>query len=124
MDKEFLKRLGKCFSLCAEYVIDNKGASLVHGIITNPFDAGNFRQVAHAWVEDSERVIDLVVGNNLPKDAYYALFKATAVRTYSREEAATEMLKHRHYGPWTKELTRDQDIPIENNTPLTNVGSF
>lgn len=108
---------GDCFSVAAHLVEDNPDYVLCHGEPIGTGKANKGKRFGHAWVEYADNeitlsgrtirfttVIDKANGHNieLPAELYYAFGRIDpdTVRRYTREEAAAEMLRHGHYGPW------------------------
>lgn len=103
--------LGDCFVVAGRYVLygDDPSARLCHGTVTGQGPVRD-RRFVHAWVEvvrDGEvMVVDAANGKAiyLPRDVYYRLGRIepeTVVR-YDREAALIEMLRQRHWGPWSE----------------------
>lgn len=91
---EFEDRVGRCYELSGQYILQHSDAVLVHGFITDKFHTG--RVIAHAWVEEEDAVFDPVLDERYPKFLYYALFDAEVEYTYTQEETARWMLKTQH----------------------------
>jgi hypothetical protein len=101
-DDGFKSRLGQCYILSWRAVSNQPGYKLVHGYITSR--QGN--TIDHAWCETETEVYDPVLDWKMPKDAYYALFRAEKEKEYSAEEAMELSSTFGTYGPW-HEITRE-----------------
>ena len=103
--KKINDRLGRCYELSGRYITDGmfipnrENAILVHGKLVNPFGVG-YAELDHAWIETGEEVFDPVMDKTIPKEVFYALFKPTIYKRYTREETRRMILKHEHWGPW------------------------
>jgi len=108
------RRLGKCYELSGEYVMDNPGWELVHGTITRQ-DGSNYT-IGHGWVEKMETihprgghgrmgvqtrmVHDPVWGKTMPWEAYIYYVGAKEEKRYTESEMRKQITKHKHWGPW------------------------
>ena len=115
---------GDCYEAAANYVINHSGIVpflvppgatpnpkliLVHGEVTGQGRLEGTKY-GHAWIEDSETVIDQSNGRDLrlPKMIYYAIARIVPefppfepnLHKYTAEEARRNLLKYKHYGPW------------------------
>ena len=84
-----------------------RGGVIVHAFITHPATGKRFW---HAWVERRGRVYD-DAGHHLPVRRFYALMNPRDVRRYTVVEAAVNMLRTRHHGPWEHEETPSPPPP-------------
>jgi hypothetical protein len=89
----------RCFEKAWKYIVleDHGEAVLVHGLYQGGFD--------HAWVEiPGDIVFDPNFSRFYPKMEYLHRYKASAVKTYDKKEAATKALEHENYThPWWRE---------------------
>lgn len=92
--------IGDCYAYAYKRV--QKGGTLFQGTVTHPWDKND---ILHAWVEDGGKVYDYqtqVMGRKPMKVAdYYKTWLPKAVKEYTADEAKVQVLKHKHYGPWT-----------------------
>lgn len=97
-DLAFNDRLGRCYELAGQYIMENPSSSLVHGSIQG---AGAPR-IGHAWVVDADgEVFDGTMGEHFPNVAAYAAFtNAEEVISYTAREAMHLMASQGHFGPW------------------------
>lgn len=115
--KDERKRDGDCFKVAADLVVDHsfpskyKGAVLVHGMASGRGEISGVR-FGHAWVEIGDEVIDYSNGLNarLPKELYYAIGNIKTTLRYSRKETMMNLMEHKHYGPWEKEIMADYQV--------------
>jgi hypothetical protein len=99
------KRLGKCYEISALYVLENAGASLVHGTV-----AGKFVPVPidHAWVVTAGgRIFEPATGHVMSAQEYAEYCDPRVRFTYTREQMCAHMMETGHFGPW-EYLTTDQ----------------
>lgn len=103
---------GNCYDVHARALVDGTETGLLcHGTVWHP-DVGYH---GHCWIERDESLPaphgrsitvtmcrDISQGKDivLPCDLYYYAGKVKDVRRYTTEEAAVQMLKHKHFGPW------------------------
>jgi hypothetical protein len=103
----FKQRLGLCYKLCGDYLVDHRQVVLCHGTLTRPdhveVTPESHRLLDHAWIEYRNTMLDLVLDLSLPAVAYYRIFRIDpeSVKRYTYREAGKLMLKTGHYGPWT-----------------------
>lgn len=73
--------------------------TLCHGTVTNA--AGD--EVKHCWLEHNGYAYDFSNGNRFefPSDEYHEITKARDVTRYTSEEISVNVIKYRHYGPWS-----------------------
>jgi len=100
---------GDCYQANGTFVIDsvfmNPDANIVlcHGIVSGRGKLKG-KRIGHAWCEQGNVVMDL--SNNqtiiLDKKRYYKFGKIEEkdIKRYTPKEAAKEMLKSGHFGPW------------------------
>lgn len=93
-------RIGDCYRMAGRYVMDNDNAILVHGTINGIRFTGKDVDNPHAWVEEGNEVFDPVWDQRFPKEAYYEIAGAKPIKSYNLDQAAAEMLKSEHWGPW------------------------
>ena len=98
----FQKRLGRCYELSWQFVMDNPNWNLIHGYITT---RDLSKTIDHAWCETGDMVFDPVVNIKWPKDAYYRFFNAEKEKEYSFKDAIQNGSLTGHYGPW-HDITR------------------
>lgn len=94
--------LGRCFQFAFDEIMDKPKAKLIHGYIIDPWDG---KQILHAWVEYRGKAYDwqtIVARGQKPLTikAYYKKWKADPRFIYDHEEAAINVLRHKHSGPW------------------------
>lgn len=113
-----MKGTGDCFPVAGRIVLDgDDGLRLVHGIATGQGPIDGVRHW-HAWVERTDHLplpdgrsthIEMVIDRSngkeieMPVVLYYRFGQITDVRTYTREQAAVLMVRHKHWGPWHEE---------------------
>jgi hypothetical protein len=94
---------------------DDKNIRLVHGYVTSSRTDGLRYRHSHAWVEDisSQEVLEFSNGNEIvcSREKFYEKFMIEQTVAYSPTDAALEMLKHNHSGPWVEWLNPG-DQPI------------
>jgi hypothetical protein len=93
------KRLGQCYKLSAQYIMDHPGSAhtLVHGTI----QGGDHPPIDHAWVVlDSGKVWEPASNKEYEPALFSLAFHPVTLRTYTGTEAMTQMVKTGHYGPW------------------------
>jgi hypothetical protein len=82
--------------------LDVNNAKVVHGTATHP-ETGEVMH--HAWAEHGGNVYDWQNKdshpNGVPVKKYYKKMKAQVHNKYDTTEATINMLKHRHWGPWS-----------------------
>lgn len=97
-------RLGKCYQQAGYFVMDHRGATLVHGTVSigqAKSEDGSGVAIAHAWVELNDGfVYDGVQDRFYEKADYYAKMRAAAEQTYGGQEACEMMLERKTFGPW------------------------
>lgn len=103
------KKLGRCFELSAKLLLDfgRQGISdarLVHGRVINTKTG---KPMLHGWVEIEDVVFDPEADAVLRKERYYQIGQVDvpSLKKYTAEEAAIQMLKTKHFGPWELELS-------------------
>jgi hypothetical protein len=104
-----MKKDGTCFPDAAQFVSDNAGWTLVHGIVSGQGDLEGIRYT-HAWVEKDGMAYDVPLGIGMNLDLYYGLGKINpeeCVR-YSRAQMVEKLLEHEHWGPWDIKETEDE----------------
>lgn len=74
---------------------------VVHATVTGQGPIAGIR-MGHAWVEYGDVAYDMSNGAQvvLPKQQYRALAKAGNVQEYDYLQVLTNLVRHRHYGPW------------------------
>ena len=93
---------GNCYDVHGRMVTEeNCDMILCHGSVWH--DKVGWH--GHCWLEDGDKVIDVSNGNNFydSKEKYYKLGKVKNVTRYTWREAAEQMLKTGHYGPWEED---------------------
>ena len=103
-------RIGHCFRLCLNFIVDNEGYELVHGIVKDPTGRGRYSQLAHAWLEKDGVVYDITWDIEMPVEAYYRFFRAEERARYNRIEAAKLSIETRHSGPWGDTIDFNSDV--------------
>ena len=93
------KRTTRCYELAYEGCQLGRDWTLVHGIANGAPSRG---RIDHAWLELDDWVYDAVLDKAMPHSVYISMFKAQATRKYSFEEAAIQVVKSGHYGPWSE----------------------
>jgi hypothetical protein len=90
-------RLGRCYELAGKYVIDH-GGTLVHGQI----QGAGLPPLGHAWVKspDGKSVWEPTSGHTYTSAAFERLYHGKELATYSKVEAAAQMLETKIFGPW------------------------
>lgn len=103
---------GDCYDVHARALMQGtETGTLVHGTIWHP----RLGYHGHCWIEreeplpmpDGDSVTidvcrDISQGKDmtLPCVIYYRAGRVKDVHRYTAEEAAVQMLKHKHFGPW------------------------
>ena len=108
---DLTNNLGRCYELSSKYVQNHPDAILAHGTINGRRFTGKDFDNLHAWVEEGNRVIDIVWGKEFEKQVYYELMNAKVIETYDHEQVLINILKYKHWGPWN-----------EDNPPITLEG--
>ena len=97
---------GDCYQAAGRLIMNfmgDKKHKLVHGMVNGQGALKGLR-FGHAWVEYGSKVMDHSNGKKqeMPKALYYAVgnIKPRECKYYTGEEAATWMLKSKHWGPW------------------------
>ncbi len=97
-------RLGNCYELAGQYVMEDRSRELVHGTIQrDPFPPN-----PHAWVEfegggrweDPWLVWEPVSDEIYPRPVFYALFGAEVHNRYTFKAQWAMLQEHRDWGPW------------------------
>ena len=72
---------------------------LCHGTVTN---AGG-QAIAHCWLEHNGFAYDFSNGNRFgfPVGRFRKITKACNITSYTSEQVSVNVIRHRHYGPWT-----------------------
>lgn len=103
------RRLGRCYELSAQYVLDHPDTVLVHGSI----QGNGHPRIGHAWVTWSEHVTlgdldievatihDPVTEMTMPAEAWLFLHNGIADDTYTIDELRELIVETRHWGPFT-----------------------
>jgi|TARA_R100001377_G_scaffold55782_1_gene33063 hypothetical protein len=104
---------GDCYQANGNFIItkmNDNSFMLCHGVAVLATDNKPF---GHCWIEKSNSlVIDFSNGGKkaLPKKKYYELgkipVKGHKVYKYTPKEAATRMVKTKHWGPWESKPPR------------------
>jgi hypothetical protein len=104
-------KLGNCFETAMGLVLGDPTMTLVHGLVHHDVSGEHW----HAWAERTEEVhfpgygpvtmtscIDHANGNHWegPAALYYSIGRIKTTHRYDDVEAAKEMLRTGHYGPW------------------------
>jgi len=93
--------VGDCFGYANTEAKNHPGSTVCHGIVHHPWSG---KKIRHAWVEDGEQIHDWQsshgMRNKLDKATFYSTWKPTQVKRYTPEQAAINMLRHGHHGPW------------------------
>jgi hypothetical protein len=96
----YSQRLGRCYELAGNAVLDEKDWKLVHGSIQG---FGNPR-LGHAWaLTDDGRVYEAVFDEFWPAKAFANFFSPIEDAVYDFDAMATNMLTTSHWGPWSEE---------------------
>jgi hypothetical protein len=77
-------------------------ALLCHGTVTGTAGAAKGISFGHCWVELGGLVLDNSNGKEhaVPRELYYEVGNVRDVKRYTRLEAAREMVRTGHWGPW------------------------
>ena len=103
---------GDCYQANGNFIIEKMGDKqfkLCHGVALLASDR---KPYGHCWIEKGSMVMDFSNGKKLalPKKKYYKLggipVKGYPVYRYSGKEAATQMVKLGHWGPWESKPPR------------------
>lgn len=104
------RALGDCYRWAYRYVLKHPGALLHQGTVVAPFVGAGTGRYGHAWVVDGGVVKDWQTmvaglgghykGVGWPEAVWVKSWQPRGVRVFSIEQAAIEMAKHGHYGPW------------------------
>ena len=94
-------RMGDCYRIAANNVIDNKYLLLCHGIVSGQGKLKG-KRIGHAWNELQDMVFDFSNGRQIiiRKEKYYRIGKIKKVKKYTRDEAIKLMLIYKSLGPW------------------------
>jgi hypothetical protein len=92
---------GECFMYAYQFVTKN-GGTLKHAMVTHPWDKNDFW---HAWAEKDGRVHDWQTAEVRKTEPvaiadFYGWWKPRDVQSYTADEARTQIVRHKHYGPW------------------------
>ena len=99
--RRFRNRMGRCFELAYLHLVDAADDwRLVHGEVDCVSDDGGPGRTGHGWLEMDELVYDAVLDRLYERKTYYERFNAAANVRYSKREAAGEVSKTGHSGPW------------------------
>ena len=110
-------RLGKCYKLASQYVMNNEGWILVQGYIYEDVrrkkwnDANTHERacINHAWCERTvpinERhseifVYDAVFDMTYTRDAYYRLYGAEPIVSFDKEAMCEKLVQTGMYQAW------------------------
>jgi len=98
---------GDCFEANYKAMLEKRfgeGWFLCHGVVTG--QGGNVQGIryVHAWLENTDVVLDYSNGNTLalPKTTYYRYGNIEKVVRYTVSEALQMALETRTYGCWDK----------------------
>ncbi len=91
----FKDRLGSCYQLAGQAVVDDKG-DLIHGSIQGEDNP----RIGHAWVDTGEGIYAPVIDKDLPYDFWIRFAKPIEEVRYTKTEAMIQMLRSKHWGPW------------------------
>lgn len=80
---------------------------IVHGTVVGGPDR---KTMGHAWLELDGEVADPTIGVRLKKEDYYKAFEAKPDTKYTEQQALVNMVRNRHYGPWTKQEAEGREI--------------
>lgn len=104
------KALGDCFRWAYLYILRHPGAVLYQGQVKAPYRGAPEEHYDHAWVVDGGIVKDWQTmvaglggqyrGKGWPASTWERVWRPQDVRAYSIEQAAMELSKFGHYGPW------------------------
>ena len=92
------KRITRCYELSWMVVMDSPAWVLVHGTCRGPTG----EQIGHAWVEtlDGQHVYETMTDRVMCAGEHADYFAALAVHRYLQRQAAEQVVKSGHYGPW------------------------
>lgn len=85
------KRQGDCYRLAGLRILDEHSWRLVHGIASG---------VQHAWLERDGRVWEPVHDTELDVAEFASKYRAMKERDYDAIEAAKNIVRTGHWGPW------------------------
>lgn len=101
----FKQRLGRCYELAGQIVLQNKGVSLIHGSI----QGFNCPRMPHAWVEFQNGAIWEPSTNRIwTESAFAGFFNPRITEKYAHHSALEHFIRHENYGAWPQELTKVQ----------------
>jgi hypothetical protein len=96
---------GDCYVAAVHLLMRlDDSAVLCHGTVTGTGGEVLGQRYGHAWIECEGFVHDHSNGHKLTawRTTYYRIgqIDATNIKRYTRAQAAVEMLRTGHYGPW------------------------
>ena len=101
------KRSGRCYELALKYLMaspDEEGWHLVHGDVNLcglvDGDATGSQRAGHAWLVRGDTVYDTTLDQTFSVTTYEQIMEAVRFAEYTKLEAAQEMSKSGHSGPW------------------------
>mgnify|MGYP001608771103 FL=1 len=91
---------GDCFGYAAMTAIKNNRGVVVHALV-RPWG----KKYHHAWLERRGKVYDwqtMTLGNKkpVPVATFYRIYTPTSIIRYTALQAAKNVLKYQHMGPW------------------------
>lgn len=103
-------RRGDCASVAGNMVIDGNGQFILcHALVAGQQQLEGQR-IFHSWAQMQDVVFDYSNGKKIimRKEKYYeiAKIKEEDIKKYNVDEVRKLLLKHRHWGPWDKELEK------------------
>jgi len=93
------KTQGRCYELSGQIVCRADKAmalALVHGEVSRKIG----KRIGHAWVEKGNLVYDVVLDQFFSVSHYYEKFGVKVVSRYFWQEAAKQVIRFKHWGPW------------------------
>ncbi len=102
---DFFTRLGHCYELAAQYVLDNKPSTSVnHILVHGTISGGGFPPNPHAWVivqtGMGHRIYDPVLDRHFSPSEWLLFASPEAEQHYTYREVVFMLMEHQHYGPW------------------------
>lgn len=93
-------RLGRCYELAWQHLLDHPAATLAHGIIGGRSVGAGGAIVFHAWLVEAEMVWEPISARWWPEEVYVGLFSAQTIYVYDSATARQRAADTGHYGPW------------------------
>lgn len=96
----FKQRVGKCYQLSANFVLEHRGFILIHGTLRSPFLATLNTEIDHAWCESVKVIYDPVLDRRFKRDDFDAIFQPVRLFRYEWRQVMNKLCDEENYGPW------------------------